>query len=195
MEGVSMMSNSKETRSAGSAATTKRSPKFWLAVVGGLLVLAIVAAVAYYALSGFFNANGTWYGPMHVKTGAGTVTIETYMDDSTFFTGSISGKGTFCVPLPFNNTATFDYSLSGNHDFVLPGRDDPQPITLKAENAVSLPLGIQIPIGPSLTMHGNATSSAFHLTGGDSGTSTTLDMKHGSKDDFMNACKSLSPLG
>ncbi len=189
------MSKSQDSGSAPSGSTAKRSRAFWLAVVGGILVLAIIAAAAYYALSGFFNANGTWYGPMHVKSGAGTVTIETYMDASTFFTGSISGSGTFCVPLPFNNTATFDYSLSGNHAFVLPGRDDQQPITLTAQYTIPLILGITLPIGPSLTMHGNVTNDIFHLTGGDSNTSTLLDMKHGSKADFTTACKSLSPLG
>jgi len=175
-------------------------------------VLAIIAAVAYFALSGFFNANGTWYGPMQIKKGGATVQIETYMNVSTSIVsgcvvclpnrllpaisvGTMSGSGTFCLPLPFNNTGTFDYSLSGNHDFVLPGRDNQQPITLKAQYTVPIIFGIQIPIGPSLTMHGNATNNTFHLTGGDSGASTSLDMKHGSKADFTAACKSLTPLG
>jgi hypothetical protein len=60
---------------------------------------------------------------------------------------------------------------------------------------VQLPLGITIPIGPNLTMHGTVVNDTLKLTGGDSDTSTSLTMKHGSKTDFTNACKSLSPLG
>jgi hypothetical protein len=199
-EGKQAMSMSQRSRpasalrdSAPSGRTKKRS--FWLAAVGGLLVLAIVAVAAFYALSGFFNANGTWYGPLHIKSGSTTVSIETYMDVSTSFTGSISGQGTFCIPLPFNNTSTFDYSLTGTRAFSRPGQDNQQPITLTAEYTVPIVLGVRLPIGPSLQMHGNATSSSFHLTGGDRNTSTSLDMQHGTKTTFRAACKALSPLG
>ncbi len=182
-------------RNVAPGASKSGSPWRWVAIVGGVLVVAIVAAAAYYALSGFFNANGTWYGPMRVKSGVGTVSIETYMDASTFFTGNISGTGTFCVPLPFNNTGTFDYTLAGNHAFTLPGSNDQQPITVTAEYTIPLLLGIVLPIGPSLHMQGNVVNNTFHLTGGDSSATTSLDMKHGSKADFTAACKSLAPLG
>jgi hypothetical protein len=183
-------------RDAASSSTAKpRSRSFWLAVGGGLLVLAIIAVALYYALTGFFSANGTWYGPMRVTSGAATVSIETYMDDSTFFTGSISGKGTFCIPLPFNNLSTFDYSLSGSRAFTLPGRDNQRPITLTAQYTVPLVLGFTLPIGPSLQLHGNVANNTLHLTGGDSTVATVLDMKHGTKADFTAACHALSPLG
>jgi hypothetical protein len=178
---------------APSSSTKRRSVR--LAIVGGILVLAIIAVALYYALTGFFNANGTWYGPMRVTSGIAAVSIETYMDVSTFFTGSISGKGTFCIPLPFNNPSTFDYSLSGSRAFTLPGRDDPRPITIIAQYTVPLILGFTLPIGPSLQMHGNVANNAFHLTGGNSTVAAMLDMKHGSKADFTAACHALSPLG
>lgn len=173
----------------------QRSPSFGRAIVGGLLVLAIVALVAYYALSGFFDANGTWYGTMHIHSAGKTLSIETYTEVSTFFTGSLSGKGTFCVPLPFNNTSTFDFSLSGKRAFTLPGTANQSPITLTAQYTVPLLLGITLPIGPSLQLHGNVANGSFHLTGGDSNAPTSLDMRHGTKADFTVACKSLSPLG
>ncbi len=180
---------------APSGRTKQQSPAFGRAIVGGLLVLAIVALAAYYALSGFFNANGTWYGTMQIHSGGKTISIETYMEVSTFFTGSLSGKGTFCVPLPFNNTSTFEYSLSGKRAFTLPGTANQSPITLTAQYTVPLLLGITLPIGPSLQLHGNAANGSFHLTGGDGNAPTALDMKHGTKADFTAACKSLSPLG
>jgi hypothetical protein len=179
--------------SAPSGRSKKRSS--WPAAVGGLLVLAIVALAAYYALSGFFNANGTWYGPLHIKSGGTTVSVATYMDVSTSVIGSISGQGTFCIPLPFNHTSTFNYSLSGQHAFSLLGQGNQPPITLTAEYTVPLVLGIRLPLGPRLQMQGNATSSSFHLTGGDRNTSTSLDMRHGTRTTFMAACRTLSPLG
>jgi hypothetical protein len=188
------MSMLQPSRPVSSVSAKKPSRTLWL-VVGGLLVLAIGVGAAYYAFSGFFNANGTWYGPMHVKSGVATITIETYMDVSTSVTGGMSGSGTFCIPLPFNNTSTFDYTLTGNHAFVLPGSDNQQPITLTAEYTVPVILGITIPIGPTLTMHGAVANNTLRLAGGDSNASTSLDMKHGSKADFTAACKSLSPLG
>jgi hypothetical protein len=180
---------------AQSSVGTKQRSRVWMVVVGVILVLAIAAGAAYYAFSGFFNANGTWYGPMKVKTGVATISIETYMDVSTNVIGGMSGTGTFCVPLPFNNSTSFDYSLAGNHAFDLPGRDDPQAVTLTAEYTVPVAFGFSLPLGPTLTMHGNVASSILHLTGGDSNAATTLDMKHGSKNDFTKACKSLAPLG
>jgi hypothetical protein len=174
--------------------TKQRSPSFWRAVVGGLLVLVIVAA-AYYTVSGFFSANGTWYGTLHIPTGGRTVSIETSMDVSTFFTGSLSGKGTFCVPLPLNHTVTFAYSLSGNRAFSLPGQNSQSPITLTAQYTVPLLLGFTLPLGPSLRLHGNVADSRLHLTGGSRNALTSLDMQHGTQTDFLAACKALSPLG
>ena len=158
-------------------------------------MLAIVAVAAYYALSGFFNANGSWYGTMHIRTGSTTVSLETYMEVSTFVTGSLSGKGTFCLPLPLQNTATFGYSLTGHRAFSLPGQATPPPITLTAEYTVPLILGISLPLGPSLTMQGTVTNGRLHLSGGSGTASTSLDLQHGTQADFLAGCKTLSPLG
>jgi hypothetical protein len=164
-------------------------------VVGGLLVLAIGAVAAYYALSGFFDANGTWYGTMHIRTAGKTVSIETYLEVSTFFTGSLSGKGTLCRSLPLQNTATFTYSLTGQRAFSVPGQATQPPITLTAEYTVPLILGFSLPLGPSLTMHGAVTNGRLHLTGGSGAAATSLDMQHGTQANFLAACKALSPLG
>lgn len=178
-----------------SSVGTKKRSRLWMVVVGILLLLAIGGGAAYYSLSGFFNANGTWYGPMQVKADGATLEIETYMNVSTSLTGGLSGSGTFCLPLPFNNSTSFDYTLTGNRAFVLPGSDNAKPITLTAEYTVPVVFGITVPIGPNLTMHGNVANDTLQLTGGDSSKSTTLAMKHGSKTDFEAACKQLNPLG
>jgi hypothetical protein len=173
----------------------KRSPWRGLVSLVGLLVLIAVAVAAYYKTSGFLDANGTWYGPLRITSGSVTVSLETYMDVSTSFLGGISGTGTFCAPLPFNHTVTFDYSVSGDHAFELLGHGRQPPITLTAEYTVPLILGFSLPIGPSLQLRGDATSDSFHLTGGGGRVATSLQMMHGTRAAFTSACKSLSPLG
>lgn len=168
-------------------------------VVASLLALTLVIGTfaAYYGLSGFFNANGSWYGTMHIHAGGRTIAIETYMNVSTLPTGSISGEGIFCAPLPFRNTMTFAYSLSGHRAFPLPTdtqHDQQQPIVLTVQYTVPLVLGITLPLGPNLRLEGNATTRSFHLSGGDGTAATTLDMTHGSRSAFMAACTSLAPL-
>jgi hypothetical protein len=177
----------------------RRQPSRLRSVVASLLALTLVLGIfaAYYGLSGFFNANGSWYGTMHIHMGGRTVAIETYMNVSTSLTGSISGEGIFCVPLPFQNTATFAYSLSGHRAFPLPTttqHDQQQPIALTAQYTVPLVLGITLPLGPSLRLEGNATTRSFHLSGGDGTAATVLDMTHDTKSAFMAACTSLAPL-
>ena len=169
------------------------------AVLASLLVLTLVlgAVAAYFGVSGFFSANGTWYGTMAIHAGDRALAIETYMDITTLPTGSISGEGTFCIPLPFNNTSTFAYSLSGHRVFPLPGNtqhDQQWPITLTAQYRAPLLLGLTLPLGPALQMEGNVTTNSFHLIGGDGSASTALKLTHGDKNDFMAACRSLSPL-
>lgn len=173
---------------AGSAAKT-------LGIIVLILILAAGAVLGYYTLSNFFGANGTWYGPMQMKSGVGTVSIETYMDITVSPTGTITGSGTFCIPLPFNNSTSTDLSLQGTHDFVHPGDNNPLPLKIKVDYAISLPLGFTLPIGPQLDMHGNVNHSVLSFFGGNGNVSTALSMKHGSKTDFTAACKSLSPLG
>lgn len=178
---------------------SRRPQSYLRRIIAGMLVLtlALGSIAAYYSLSGFFNANGLWYGTMAIQTGSRTLTIEIYMDVSTWPTGSISGEGTFCSPLPFNNTATFEFRLSGQRTFPLPGntqRDRQQSITLTAQYGMPLLLSLTLPLGPSLHLEGNASPSRFHLVGGDGNASTVIDMRHGTKAAFMSACGSLAPL-
>jgi len=178
----------------------KRPTSHLRAVLASLLALILVlgAVAAYFGVSGFFSANGTWYGTMAIiHAGDRTLAIETYMDVSTLPTGSISGEGTFCVPLPFNNTSMFAYSLSGQRAFPRPDNtqhDQQWPITLTAQYRVPLLLGLTLPLGPALHMDGNVTTNRFHLIGGDGAVSIALNLTHGDKNDFMAACRTLSPL-
>ena len=171
------------------------SPIRSLAIAVGIIIVLVLAVLAYYRQSGFFEANGTWYGPMHIKSGVGTVSVETYMNITVNPLGVVSGNGTFCVPLPFNNSTSTDLSLQGTHDFVHPGDSDPLPIKITVDYAISLPLGLSLPIGPQLSMHGNIIHDKLTFLGGDSNATTTLAMQQGSKSDFTKACKSLSPIG
>src|SRR5579884_1249719 len=171
-------------------------------VVKGLVIIVLLIAAlglavfGYYSLSNFFAANGTWYGPTQVKSGVATVNIETFMSLNVNPLGVVSGSGTFCIPLPFNNSTSTDLSVQGSHDFVHPGDNDPLPIGISVDYALSLPFGFSLPIGPQLKMHGNIIHGKLTFLGGDSkGTTTVLAMQHGSKSDFTRACQSLSPLG
>jgi hypothetical protein len=140
----------------------KRSPLSRLVPLAVILLLLAVGAIAYYETSGFLDANGTWYGPMRIASGGVTVSVETYMEVSTSLTGHLSGKGTFCIPLPFGHTATFDYSLSGQHAFTFLNYGTQPPIVLTVEYTVPVILGVRLLIGPQLQLHGDATSTSFH---------------------------------
>jgi hypothetical protein len=177
----------------------RRLPATLRALLAGVVVLALIVGViaGYYAFSGFFNANGPWYGTMNVHTGGRTVKIETYMTISTTPIGGLSGEGTFCIPLPFSKTATATLSLTGDRVFALPGtshHDQEWPISLTVQYQLPVLLGFTVPLGPSLQLEGAPTASTFHLMGGNSTASTLLEMKHGSRAAFQSACKALAPL-
>jgi hypothetical protein len=166
----------------------KRLPWSRLVPPAAVLVLLAIGVAAYYQTTGFFGANGTWYGPMRIKVGGTTVAIEAYMDLATSPIGDISGRGILCSRLS-GNASTFDYSLSGRRAYSHPGQSSQSPITLTAQ------LGTTPLIGPTLQMRGDATNGALHLTGVGRNVATTLDMTHGTQAAFTAACKSLSPLG
>ena len=177
-----------------------RSPASLRALLAGVVILALIlgTVAAYYAISGFFTANGPWYGTMKIHSEGRTVAIETYMNVSTSLLGDVSGEGTFCVPLPFSKTATVSLSLAGHRAFSLPGtshHDQEWPISLTVQYQLPLVLGFGLPLGPSLQLEGTATASSFHLLGGNSTASTSLEMKHGSRAAFQAACRALAPLG
>jgi hypothetical protein len=173
---------------SGPGGTRSGGRRRWLVIVGGVVVVAVAAVAAFYIISGFFAANGTWYGPMRVKTPLVQSSVEVYMDLSTSPLGGISGKGQFCEPNPLGAPFTFEFSVSGQ-------RDVRGNITLNAYYAIPLLLGIVFPLGPQLQLHGDVESATFHLKGGDANTPATLDMKHGAQAEFVTACKALSPLG
>ena len=178
----------------------KRPALFPRALLAGVVVLALIPGVVatYYATSGFFDANGSWYGTMNIHTQGRTVAIETYMNISTSLIGDISGEGTFCLPLPFSKTATATLSLMGNRILLLPGSSrqaQEWPISLTVQYRLPVLLGFTLPLGPSLQLEGAATTRSFHLLGGNSTTSTSLTMKHGSQASFLAACRALAPLG
>jgi hypothetical protein len=194
---------SEAIQSAGTSESIPRKVKrpsvFLRTLLAGVVVLALILGVgaAYYAISGFFDANGSWYGTMSFHTQGRTVAIETYMNISTSLIGDISGEGTFCVPLPFSKTATVTLSLTGDRIFSFPGTSDHDrdwPISLTVQYRLPLLLGITLPIGPSLQLEGAATARSFRLLGGNSTVSTSLDMKHGSYAAFLAACRVLAPL-
>lgn len=197
---ASKSDNSQGIQSAVSVPRKDRRPTSPLrALLAGVLVLALIlgSVAGYYAITGFFNANGLWYGTMKVHTEGRTVAIETYMNISTSLIGGISGEGTFCIPLPFSKTATTTLSLTGDRVFSLPGsshHDQEWPISLTIQYRLPLLLGFTLPLGPSLQLEGEATASSFHLVGGNHSASTSLEMKHGSQAAFLAACRALAPL-
>jgi hypothetical protein len=160
-----------------------------------VLLFLTASAVAYYQTSGFLDADGTWYGPTRITSGGVTVSVETYLNISTSLAGQLTGKGTFCLPLPFHQTATVNFSLSGQHAFMLWGLGPQPSIMLSVEETVPVLLGISLPIGPRLQLHGNATRTSLHLIGGDRNTAASLGLKHGTEAAFMIACQTLAPLG
>jgi hypothetical protein len=169
------------------------------ALLAGIVVIALIlgSVVGYYAITGFFDANGPWYGPMKIHSAGRTVSIETYLNVSTSPVGGISGEGTFCIPLPFSKSATTTLSLTGDRVFSFPGNshhDQEWPISLTIQYQLPLLLGFTLPLGPSLQLEGAATASSFHLVGGNSSASTSLEMKHGSHAAFQAACRALAPL-
>jgi hypothetical protein len=175
--------------------TQKRSGLSRLAPLLAILALLAAGAFAYYKTSGVLDANGTWYGPTRATSGAVTVSVETYLNISTSLTGQFSGKGTFCLALPFNNTATVDFTLTGQHEFVFYGHDPQPDVTLTVEEAVPLVAGFSLPIGPNLKLHGSATPTRLRLTGGDSHVVAAADLRHGTRAAFTTACRALAPLG
>jgi hypothetical protein len=178
-----------------SISTRKRSRVSRLVPLLVVLALLAAGALAYYQTSGVLDANGTWYGPTRATSGAVTVSVEAYLNISTSLTGQLSGKGTFCLPLPFHQTATVDFTLTGQHAFVFWGHDPQPDVTLTVEEAVPVVAGFSLPIGPNLKLHGSATPTRLRLTGGDSHVAAALDLQHGTRAAFMTACHALAPLG
>ncbi len=195
---------SSEARKAH-AMRVRRPGRGW-GLLAGLVVLAIVGVLAYNFATNYFALNGAWYGSMRMQVGPSHVSLEAYMDISTYLNGSLSGSGTFCYKNPLGGgTSSVDLKVSGNR------HSDKVTISFAASSpTIGIPL-LSIAIGPGLDLHGGYTTSpsnmhaanilvdgaatAVTLSGGDGAFPVTLDMKRGVVAQFASACTSLAPLG
>ena len=88
-----------------------------LGLLSGLIVLAMLGVLAYNLATSYFALNGAWYGPLRIQVGSGRVSLEAYMDISTYLNGSLSGSGTFCSKNPLGGeTASVDLKVAGNRN-------------------------------------------------------------------------------
>src|SRR6185437_9148347 len=55
-----------------------------LGLLAGLIVLAMLSVLAYNLATSYFALNGAWYGPLRIQVGSGRVSLEAYMDISTY---------------------------------------------------------------------------------------------------------------
>lgn len=177
-----------------------------LGLLAGLVVLAIVGVLAYNFATSYFALNGAWYGPLRMQVGSGRVSLEAYMDISTYLNGSLSGSGKICSKNPLGGgTASVDLKVSGNRNA------DKVTLSFTASSAtIGVPL-LSIAMGPELDLHGGYTTSPSNthvmgilvngaatevtLSGGTSAFPVALDMKRGVVAQFASACASLLPLG
>ena len=177
-----------------------------LGLLAGLTVLAMLGVLAYNFATSYFALNGAWYGPLRMQVGSGRVSLEAYIDISTYLNGSLSGSGAFCSKNPLGGGATsFDLKVSGNRNA------DKVTISFTASSStIGIPL-LNIAVGPQLDLHGSYTTSPSNsrvggilvngaateltLSGGTGAFPVVLDMKRGVVAQFAAACTSLAPLG
>lgn len=193
-------------RSAQHTQRPRRGLRRGLGVLAGLTVLAILGVLAYNLATSYFALNGAWYGPLRMQVGSARVSLEAYMNISTYLNGSLSGSGTFCSKNPLGGGATsVDLKVSGNRNA------DKVTISFTASSStIGIPL-LNIAVGPQLDLHGSYTTSPSNtrvggilvdgaateltLSGGTGAFPVALDMKRGVVTQFASACASLAPLG
>jgi hypothetical protein len=194
---------------AGSTARTRRPRRGLrrgLGLLVGLTVLAMLGVLAYNFATSYFALIGAWYGPLQIQVGAGRVSLEAYMDISTYLNGSLSGSGTFCSKNPLGGgAASVDLKVSGNRNA------DKVTISFAASSStIGIPL-LNLAVGPDLNLHGSYTTSPSNtrvggilvngaateltLSGGTDALPVVLEMKRGVVAQFASACASLAPLG
>jgi len=184
----------------------RRGLRRGLGLLAGLTVLAMLGVLAYNFATSYFSLNGAWYGPLRMQVGSARVSLEAYMDISTYLNGSLSGSGTFCSKNPLGGGATsVDLKVSGNRNA------DKVTISFTASSStIGIPL-LNIAVGPQLDLHGSYTTSPSNtrvggilvdgaateltLSGGTGAFPVALDMKRGVVTQFASACASLAPLG
>jgi hypothetical protein len=172
-----------------------------------LLIVAVVAGVFLYNfLTAYFAVNGTWYGPMKLQAGPTTVTLQVYLNLSTYMNGDLSGTGAICSKTPIlGNVSTVNLGVNGNHD----GQN--VRVSLAAStNTVGLPAFIGVAIGPGLELHGDSTSlkktslggllvdgtaDSMKLSGDAGAAPVSVTMKRGSAKDFGKACDAQPAVG
>ena len=172
-----------------------------------LLIVAVVAGIFLYNfLTAYFAVNGTWYGPMKLQAGPTTVTLQVYMDLSTYFNGNVSGTGEICSKTPITGSiSVVNLGVNGARD----GQN--LRVSLAAStNTVGLPAFIGVAIGPGLELHGtytslnktsmggllvNGTADSMKLSGDAGAAPVSLTLKRGSAKDFGTACNSQPAIG
>jgi hypothetical protein len=178
-----------------------------LIVLSALLIVAVVAGVFLYNfLTAYFAMNGTWYGPMKLQAGPTTVTLQVYMDLSTYINGDLSGTGKICSKTPIlGNVSTVNLGVNGKHE------GQTVRVSLAAStNTVGLPAFIGVAIGPGLELHGDSsslerttmggllvdgTADSLKLSGDAGAAPVSVTMKRGSAKDFGKACDAQPAVG
>ena len=193
-------------RTDGPGARAAHTRRRGLGLLAGLIVLAMVGVLAYNFTTNYFALNGVWYGPLRMHVGSGRVSLEAYMNISTYLNGSLSGSGKFCSKnLLGGGTTSVDLKVSGNRNA------DKVTIAFTASSAtIGVPM-LNIAFGPKLDLHGGYTTSPSNtqvfgllvngaattvtLRGGTGTFPVALDMKRGGEAQFASACASLAPMG
>ncbi len=178
-----------------------------LVALAVLLIVAVVAGIFLYNfLTAYFAVNGTWYGPMKLQVGPTTVTLQVYMDLSTYFNGDLSGTGKICSKTPITGSiSAVDLGVNGARD----GQN--LHVSLAAStNTVGLPAFIGVAIGPGLELHGtytslkktslggllvNGTADSMKLSGDASAAPVAVTLKRGTTSDFSKACNAQPAVG
>lgn len=181
----------------------RRGLRRGLGLLAGLIVLAMVGVLAYDFATNYFALNGVWYGPLRMHVGSANVSLEAYMDISTYLNGSLSGRGKICSTNPLGGgTTSVDLKVAGNRSA------DKVTISFTVSSAtIGVPL-LNIAMGPKLDLHGGYTTSPSNtrvfgihvngaatkvtLSGGTSAFPVELDMKRGVEAQFASACASLA---
>jgi hypothetical protein len=182
-----------------------------LGLLAGLIVMAVVSVLAYNFATNYFALNGAWYGPLRMKVGPATVSLEAYMDLATYLNGSLSGSGKVCYQNPLGGgTTSVDLTVSGHRN-----ADKVAVAFAISTTTLGIPL-LSVALGPEMDLQGGLTTSpantpvtgtpvagllingmatAVKLSGGNGAFPVTLEMKRGVMTQFASACRTLAPLG
>ena len=130
-------------------APPRRGLRRGVGLLAGLIVLAVVSVLAYNVGTSYFALNGAWYGPLRVQVGPATISVEAYMDLTTYLNGSLSGSGKVCYQNALGGgTTSVDLKVSGNRNA------DKVTIAFAASTStLGIPL-LSIAFGPELDLHG-----------------------------------------